>query len=224
VEVKSSALPSGAATETTLSTLDGKVTACNTGAVAGTVAATQSGVWDVGTVTALTGITNDVEVVQPAAAELNCTEASAVAIKTAVEIIDDWDDGGTPGRGNVNIDAVAVTSLGFLNKSYSKAVGNRTNTTTFTLIAAFGSAGVFTYIVSIHIINNDDENLVIELEQNGGSPIEIPKITIPAYGGQWDPPLPGEGFKQTNANTALDIDVLSSGSPDYTYVVFYYYE
>jgi len=39
VVVSSSALPSGAATESTLSTLNGKVTACNTGAIAGSVTA-----------------------------------------------------------------------------------------------------------------------------------------------------------------------------------------
>lgn len=33
-----------------------------------------------------------VEVLQDTAADLNCTEASAAAIKTAVEIIDDWDE------------------------------------------------------------------------------------------------------------------------------------
>jgi len=37
--------------------------------------------------------TSGLEVVQDTAADLNVTEASAAAIKTAVEIIDDWDDG-----------------------------------------------------------------------------------------------------------------------------------
>lgn len=37
--------------------------------------------------------TSGLEVVQVTAADLNVTEASAAAIKTAVEIIDDWDDG-----------------------------------------------------------------------------------------------------------------------------------
>jgi hypothetical protein len=39
VDVVSSALPTGAATEATLAQLDGKVTACNTGSIAGTVTA-----------------------------------------------------------------------------------------------------------------------------------------------------------------------------------------
>jgi hypothetical protein len=91
------------ATETTLSTLSGNVTACNTGAVvisSGTVTT-------VSTVTAVTDITNVVsvddnsssltvdttgtgglEVIQDTAADLNVTEASAGAIKTAVELID----------------------------------------------------------------------------------------------------------------------------------------
>lgn len=48
VDVLSCALPTGASTEATLSTLNGKVTACNTGAV----------VVSSGTITAVTGITN----------------------------------------------------------------------------------------------------------------------------------------------------------------------
>lgn len=110
VDIASSVLPTGAATETTLSALNTKVTAVNTGAVViassalpsgaatestllavgsllasgigvtftntsiniadggntitvdGTVAATQSGTWNVATVTAVTGITNVVHV------------------------------------------------------------------------------------------------------------------------------------------------------------------
>ena len=45
-----------------------------------------------GTLTVDTTGTSGLEVVQATAADLNCTEASAVAIKTAVEIIDDWDE------------------------------------------------------------------------------------------------------------------------------------
>lgn len=75
--------------------IDGKITACNTGAVvlaAGTAAygklAANDGV-DIGDVT----INNagGVEVVQDTAADLNCTEASASDIKTSVQVMDDWD-------------------------------------------------------------------------------------------------------------------------------------
>lgn len=48
VDIASSVLPTGASTEATLSSLNGKVTACNTGAV----------VISSGTITAVTGITN----------------------------------------------------------------------------------------------------------------------------------------------------------------------
>lgn len=57
----------------------------------GTHAVTQSGTWNIGTVTtvtAVTSITNAVTVSQGTAANLNCTEASAAAIKTAVQLID----------------------------------------------------------------------------------------------------------------------------------------
>jgi len=47
---------------------------------------------NIGTVTTLTTITNAVTVAQATASSLNCTEASAGAIKTAVEIMDDWDE------------------------------------------------------------------------------------------------------------------------------------
>lgn len=59
-------LPTGASTEATLSTLNGKITACNTGAVVvasgtitvgnATLAVTQSGTWNVSTLTSITNV------------------------------------------------------------------------------------------------------------------------------------------------------------------------
>lgn len=62
IDVLSSALPSGASTEATLSTLNGKVTACNTGAVVISSSALPSGA---------------------------ATETTLAAVKTSVELIDD---------------------------------------------------------------------------------------------------------------------------------------
>ena len=58
--------------------IDGKITACNTGAV----------VISSGSCTVDLGANNDVTVTNATAANLKCEEASASAIKTAVEIID----------------------------------------------------------------------------------------------------------------------------------------
>jgi len=59
VDVLSSALPTGAATESTLATIDGKITACDTGSIAGTVTANQGGTWNInnisGTISLPTG-------------------------------------------------------------------------------------------------------------------------------------------------------------------------
>lgn len=92
VDVLSSALPTGAATESTLSTLNGKVAECNTGAVtinsmpdlssaSDSVAAVQSGTWNI------TNVSGTVSL--PTGAATETTLASAL---TALQIMDDWDE------------------------------------------------------------------------------------------------------------------------------------
>lgn len=112
VDVISCALPTGAATESTLSTLSGKVTACNTGAVvlaAGTAAigklAANSGV-DIGDVD-VASVAGNVTVVQGTAGNLNCTETNSGAIKTAVELIDNAISGS-----EMQVDVVASLPAG----------------------------------------------------------------------------------------------------------------
>jgi len=79
-------------------TVDGAVT------VSGTATVTQAGTVSVddnaSSLTVDTTGTTGIEVVQTVAGDLNITEASASDIKSAVEIMDDWDDGD---KANVNI-------------------------------------------------------------------------------------------------------------------------
>jgi hypothetical protein len=87
--------------------IDGKITACNTGAVTISAAlpAGTNSIGDIDTVGTITNVvsvddnassitvdttgTSGLEVVQATAADLNCTEANSGDIKTAVELIDD---------------------------------------------------------------------------------------------------------------------------------------
>ena len=88
--------------------IDGKITACNTGAVvvsSGTITGITNAV-QVGdnssSLTVDTTGTSGLEIVQGTAADLNCTEANSGSIKTSVELIDDavYTDGtGTPSKG-----------------------------------------------------------------------------------------------------------------------------
>ena len=79
-------------------TVDGSVT------VSGTATVTQAGTVSVddnaSSLTVDTTGTSGLEVVQVTAADLNMTEASAVSIKNALEIMDDWDD---TNYANVNV-------------------------------------------------------------------------------------------------------------------------
>jgi len=92
VDVVSSALPTGAATESTLSTLNGKIAECNTGAVtvssmpnlssaSDSVSAVQSGTWNI------TNISGTVSLPTGAATESSLSDAV-----TALQIMDDWDE------------------------------------------------------------------------------------------------------------------------------------
>lgn len=101
VEIKNASLPlpTGAATEATLldvlaelvaiavdaASLDGKVTACNTGAVAGTV--TCNAGTDLNTSALATSANQTTEL-----GYLDGVETILTAIQTAVQIIDDWDE------------------------------------------------------------------------------------------------------------------------------------
>ena len=77
--------------------IDGKITACNTGAV----------VISSGSCTVDLGANNDVTVTNATAANLKCEEASASAIKTAVEIIDNAISGS-----EMQVDVVAALPAG----------------------------------------------------------------------------------------------------------------
>ena len=77
--------------------IDGKITACNTGAV----------VISSGSCTVDLGANNDVTVTNATAANLKCEEASASAIKTAVELIDNAISGS-----EMQVDVVAALPAG----------------------------------------------------------------------------------------------------------------
>ena len=94
VDVLSSALPAGAATETTLSALNGKVTACDTSSVTVVSSALPTGAATETTLSSLDGKvtacdTGSVTVVSSALPTGAATEATLGDIKTSVQLIDD---------------------------------------------------------------------------------------------------------------------------------------
>jgi hypothetical protein len=144
----------------------------------------------------LTGPSGGQEVVQDTAADLNCTEASAAAIKTAVEIMDDWDDGSN----NCN------TVSGYPNNGFSATI-NSADATSATQVKA--AAGASTYIYITDIIVSTDTAMNFKIQDDEGTPgVLIQSTYVAANGGfvaNFATPI-----KQPTANA--DIDVLASAS------------
>lgn len=149
VDVASSALPTGAATETTLGTvhghvdsIDGKITACNTGAV----------------------------VVASGA----ITETNSSAIKTAVEIIDDWDSSDHCNVRHLNAtDDVVVANL----SATDNAVLDQIELNTDPLLVV----GTGTEATAQRVTIATDSTGVLSVDDNGSS-LTVDNATISVVG------------------------------------------
>ena len=220
-------LPTGAATaanqttaNSSLSSIDGKITACNTGAVviaSGTitsitnavtvsasnldirdlssisdsVSAVQSGTWNIGTVTTLTGITNPVAVTgtfyqatQPvSAASLPlptgaATETTLNAVKTAVEVIDNAISGS-----EMQVDVIAALPAGtntIGNVGHGKTIKNYSATITADtdIVAAVASKRIKVFAYSITTVSTSENTIIFK--SNGTAGTELWRVDLQA--------------------------------------------
>lgn len=195
VSAASLPLPTGAATEATLSTLDGKVTACNTGAVtisaalpAGTNAigklAANSGVdigdVDVTSVIAGTGATN-LGKAEDAGHSTGDTGVFALAVRkdtltTAITNTDaDYSQISVDDLGRVQTTVAPLASM-------VRGTATTTGTSDTSLVAASGDAGLKTYITDIQIANTGATTSLITFKDgSGGSTLGY--TVAPAAGG-----------------------------------------
>lgn len=195
----------GFATETTLGTvhghvdsIDGKITACNTGAVvvsSGAITASQGTAANLKceatlaaaqTLATLTTITNAVTVAQSTASSLKCEEASASAIATSLAIIDDWDSSdtckvtlqaGTAVVGELIPSTYPTTDNAKFMKKYYTSAGAATD-------GIIWSPGVGTRWYVTDLIINTSAAATITLEDDlaaGDSPVM--KFELAANGG-----------------------------------------
>jgi hypothetical protein len=171
-------MPSVAVTNAGITSIDGKITACNTGAV----------VISSGTCTVDLGANNDVTVTNATAANLKCEEASASAIKTAVELIDNAISGSEMQVDVVTLPAVtgAVTAnpsklattddADFVRKYYTNA-GAVTDG-----IVWSPSAGKRWYITDIIVNTSAAATITFEDDKTGGDD-PVLKLELAANGG-----------------------------------------
>ncbi len=227
-------LPTGAATESTLSTINGKITTCNTGAVvlaAGTAA--------IGKLAANSGVT--IGAVEIAAAQTlatvttvgtvtTCSTVTTVGTLTGSGVAHDGADSGNPHK----IGAKATTSL-----SAKTMVANNDRTDLFagvdgvvimrshcnledivtstpvaitdgssTSVIAAQGASIKTYITGVTIANSSASFVTVDLRDGTGGAVKW-TFPVPPSGGvthKFDPPLP------FSANTAVAADPSAAAS------------
>ena len=187
-------LPTGAATETTLSTLNGKVTACNTGAVTisaalpagtnniGLVSAVQSGTWN------LTNISGTISLPTGAATEttLSTLNGKVTACNTGAVTISAALPAGTNNIGDVDVLTLPDVAI----KNYSTSA-----------VTSVVSAAVSTSILASNanrrmaiMVNDTDRNTYVKLGATASttsfsyklSPGQILELPIPIYTGAID--------------------------------------
>jgi len=164
-------------------------------------------------------------------------DVNAAAIKTALQIMDDWDESdrakvniiagqagiaGGAGAVGATVPRVTLASddplVAFLTKAYTHASNQETSTGTKTVISAPG-ASTKIILKSISIINNDtlDGSVALQTKDSTGDIVE--KIYLPAYGGQWNFTWPGEGRRLATADKALELVITTCD--DVTWMVSY---
>lgn len=183
-------LPTGAATESTLSTLDGKVTACNTGAV----------VLSSGTVTTLTTLTGS-GIAHDSADSGNPHKIGAKATASVL--------GGTPVAAADRTDLFAGTDgvlIGRPHTSLEDIISEqKTNTdgSSTAMTGAFAAtASQRIYLTSLIIANSSATNITVDI-RDGSAGSVLATFPVPASGGcihAFPVPL------RFSANTALAFD------------------
>lgn len=163
-------LPTGAATETTLSTLDGKVTACNTGAV----------VLSSGTVTTLTTLTGS-GIAHDSADSGNPHKIGAKATASVL--------GGTPVAAADRTDLFAGTDgvlIGRPHTSLEDIISEqKTNTdgSSTAMTGAFAAtASQRIYLTSLIIANSSATNITVDI-RDGSAGSVLATFPVPAGGG-----------------------------------------
>jgi hypothetical protein len=186
--------------------------------VDGTVAATQSGTWDVGTVTTVTSVTQNADVRQATASNLNAQVVGAVAHDAAVS--------GNPvvvgATAEAALSGVTLVADGDVTRLYAGVDGvlitrpdcnledivqeRTTNTdgasTAFASGLAAPGSGVRLYIKNVDICNSSASFCTVDLRDGSGGSV-LWTLPVPATGGvvkSFNPPL------RLSANTALAFD------------------
>ena len=180
--------------------------------VDGTVAATQSGTWNVGTVTTVTTVSAVTTVT-------TVTTCGTVTTLTGSGVAHDGADSGNPHK----VGARAVTSVSAqtlvaandrtdlfagldgvqITRPHCNledvVTGNATNTDgTSTQCVAAQAAGIKTYLTSIVLANSSASNITVDIKDGSTTKISIP---VPAGGGAiFNPPVPLPGTAATAWN------------------------
>jgi hypothetical protein len=186
-------------------------------------AVTQSGTWNVGTVTTLTSITNAVTVSQGTAANLKAEVVGSAA-----------HDNGSPGvpimvaarANNANPTSVAAGDVTYLNADLAgrlvtttsdralvtQATGSQATTTEATMLSA-GGAGVFLDLTSIILTNSNTTTAAqVQIRDASTGTIRFEHMVPPNSGMVINFPTP---FVQTTANNAWTIDLNAAVSTVY---------
>jgi hypothetical protein len=211
----------------------GSLTVDGTVGISGTVAATQSGTWNIGTVTTLTGITNVVHV-DDNASSLTVDQGTAANLKVepAGNVAHDGADSGNPlkvgGRAKSTLTGVTLVSAddrsdvmtdldGVLLARPQVPLGNllsevKTDTGgTSTACSTFGAAAnLRNYVTAVTISNSSASTFCTVDLRDGTAGSVIWTFPVPASGGvtmNFDPPL-----RQPTVNTALAFDASAAVS------------
>lgn len=194
VDVVTSALPTGASTEATLSSLNGKVTAVNTGAV----------VLSSGTVTTVSTLTgggvahNGVDSGNP-----HKIGGKAVTMPSTATLVANGDRTDA----YFDLDGIQLTRPGSsLQDVLSEATSNTNGTSTAS--TAFGAtASTYNYITGIHVFRTDAGTTPAYVDfRDGTAGSVLWRMVLPPNGGAI---LPNSGapWFHTSSNTALAYDV-----------------
>jgi len=147
---------------------------------------------------------------------LTTIQSTLSTILDSIQVLEGWD---SSTRARVDIQAAAVTSLNYLDRTWTFDTDNVTGTSTQELMDAVG-ASKYNYIKKIFIVNNDNANLEIAIQEGDGTTL-IANILLPAFGGQFEMDFPGGGIKQPSANTCIEVTHIAGATPDYTWFVEY---
>jgi len=181
-------------------------------------------------------VTGTVAVTQGTAASLNCTEASATAIKTAVELMDDAvvaDDAaftpgttkllmagftlddtttdlldeGDAGVARITADRKLIVMMGGAGSADVKGGGTKTDTTDQSIMVA-GGAGVYNYLQWVTVYNTSVTNTYVSIK-DGATVVAV--LPLPAYGGcMFMPPRAIRGTTNTAWNLATGASVTTA--------------